>query len=438
MKQAVTIGVVCLARKTFDFNAAQEIYARIQADLAGIENATFKCIPALVIEVPDAHRAGHELVSVGVDALVVISGTFALGHLVLELAKAVRRPVLLWGLNELPYDGGKIRLNSVCGVNLNASNLYKAGLRDYHVVVGDQIDEDWVDAIRALVALRDAHVGILGYHAHGFFNLDSDELTAYQELGCLVDHFELRALFDIEVEPAVVAAQRERVEALFDLSEMSPEQVEKVSALAAKFEQFMEGHGLTVLAVRCWPEFAAEYGISPCAAMSLLQADGRIIACEGDVEAALSMLAHVAVGGETPFLADLSQVNLEENFALLWHCGVAPCNLWDGICTRSLDTYFAGGKGVTAGFVMKPGRVSLLRIDSAGSEYRIFLQPATGVPMTKDLKGTYLKVHFDAPVREVLDTVVYNGIAHHLSMVYGEYLRPFEILAKLNGWRVIR
>lgn len=131
-------------------------------------------------------------------------------------------------------------------------------------------------------------------------------------------------------------------------------------------------------------------------------------------------------------------MNFEEDFALLWHCGVAPCNLWDGKCTRSLDSYHAGGKGVTADFVMKTGDISILRIDSAGDEYRLFLQQAHGIPMDKELRGTYLKVKFDRPIETVLNTVIYNGIAHHISVVYGTYMRPFELFAKIKGWTVIK
>ena len=75
----------------------------------------------------------------------------------------------------------------------------------------------------------------------------------------------------------------------------------------------------------------------------------------------------------------------------LW---VIPCNLWDGQCVRSLDTYFAGGKGVTTDFVMKPGSVSILQLDYAPGEYRIFLQRGTAIPMTKGLKGKYAKSNF--------------------------------------------
>ena len=49
-----------------------------------------------------------------------------------------------------------------------------------------------------------------------------------------------------------------------------------------------------------------------------------------------------------------------------------------------------------------------------------------------------MKVVFDKPMREVLDTVVRNGIAHHVSLAYGENVRPLEIYARMSGMDVIR
>lgn len=437
-KTTITIGVACLARKTFDFEAARDIYNGIKQQLARLDDAVLEIVEDLVFEMDEAERAATRLARAGVDCLVLVAGTFHLGHLALTFHKIVRRPVLLWGLDELPYNGGKIRLNSVCGVNLDASNLYKAGARDYHVCIGEAIDQGWIDAIRIKRTFSAVKLGLAGYRAHGFFNLDVDELDLFKETGVLVDHFELAAIFNQQVSTEVVATCKARLEATFDVSGISSAQLDKVAALAAKIDAFMATNGLGALALRCWPEFAAEYGVSPCAAMSLLQATGKIVTCEGDVLGAMSMLAHQAIGAGPPFLADFSQVNFKEDFALLWHCGVAPCSLWDGTCTRSLDTYFAGGKGVTADFVLKSGPVSIARIDYGGRAYRIFLQRATGVPMDKDLKGTYMKVTFAGGVRKVLDTVVTNGIAHHVSVAYGDHIRPFEILAKLLGWTVVQ
>jgi L-fucose isomerase-like protein len=438
MKQSIKIGVVCLARKTFDYEAAKEIYIKISQDLRTIENVSWEIVPELVIEIEDAQKVALEFASKGIDALICISGTFALGHLILELNNIIDRPILLWGLDELPYDGGKIRLNSVCGINLNSSILYKAGVKIYHVIIGDEIDQDWLDAIRILKAFSTARIGLIGGRAYGFFNLDYDEEDLKNQLGVIVDRFELEEIYEQETNDERVEERKKQIESTFELSSISADQLDKLSQLVEKFDVFMKKNELTALAVRCWPEFAASYGISPCAAMSILQSEGTIIACEGDVYGCLSMVAHEAIGGETPYFADLSQVNFEEDFALLWHCGVAPCNLWDGKCVRSLDTYFAGGKGITADFVMKSGELSILRIDYAPGEYRVFLQSAEAVPMLKELKGTYAKVKFNDSIKEVLDKVIYNGIAHHISVVYGDFIRPLEIFAKIKGWEIIR
>lgn len=438
MKQNINLGVVCLARTTFDFAAAAEIYAKIKKDLMKIEHVKFNFIDDLVIEVDDAQKAANTLSTKNIDALIVISGTFHLGHLILELDKVINKPILLWGLNELPYNGGKIRLNSVCGVNLNASNLYKSGNRQYYATISDSVDENWIDAIRIKSALSKAHIGIAGFRAHGFFNLGFDELTSYKEMGIILDHYELEDIFNVDVNTEEVNERSEKLKTIFDISEITEMQLFKVAELAAKLKKFVNNNKITALAIRCWPEFAGNYGISPCAAMSLLQSEDMLLGCEGDVEGAISMLAHRAVGAQTPFLADLSQVDIEKNFALMWHCGVAPCNLWDGKCTRSLDTYFAGGKGVTADFVMKSGEVMITRIDSSQGKFRVFMQMGKGIPMDKLLKGTYVKVEFENHIKDVLDKVIYSGVAHHVSLVYGDYTKPFEIFAKIKGWEIIR
>jgi L-fucose isomerase-like protein len=437
MKERIRLGVVCLARNTFDFKAAEELWARIRSLLGTLEQVDLVAHEGLLFELEETRAAAEMLAAQRVDGLVIISGTFHLGHLALELVKTVHAPVLLWGFPELPYNGGKIRLNSVCGVNLNASNLYKAGIRNYRVTIGSDIDMAWVDSIRVLKVLSRAHVGILGYRAHGFFNLSVADLALYRETGILIDHYELSEVWNFPAPESAVLARERQLAGIFEVSGISAQQLRKVAELSVKFAAFLDKHALDALAVRCWPEFASQFGISPCAAMSLLQSEDRILACEGDVEGALSMLMHRAVGAETPFLFDFSQVDFEQDHALFWHCGVAPCNLWDGRCVRSLDTYFAGGKGVTADFVLKEGDLSILRLDSADGRYRVFLQTARAVPMEKELKGTYLKAKFDVPVRKVLDKIIENGVAHHASVVYGTYVEPFRIAARIAGWEVI-
>ena len=438
MKSEVSIGLVCLARKTFDFKAAAQIYTNIIVDLNKIESVKWEIIPELIFEISEAQDAAKHLVSRGIDAIICISGTFALGHLILELNKMINKPILLWALEELPYDGGKIRLNSICGVNLNTSNLYKSGMTNYAINLGSKVDQDWIDAIRMMKTLFSSHIAIIGYRAKGFFNLDVDELNLYKELGVLIDHYELQEVFDFETDDSEINKRLLHLKQTFELEDISTEQALRVAELIVKFDNFISAHNIDALAIRCWPEFADKFGISPCAAMSVLQSEHKILTCEGDILGAISMLAHKAIGANYPFMADFSQVDFKENFALLWHCGVAACNLYDEKCIRSLDSYFAGGKGVTADFVMKGGEISILRFDYALGNYRIFLQKARGLPMEKLLKGTYVKVKFEKGVKYVLQKILDNGIAHHISVVYGDFIKPFEIFGKIKGWEVIQ
>lgn len=433
MKQQIKLGVVCLTRSTFDYLAARELYQGILNDLQALENTELFVIPGSIAEPDEAIRAGETFAREQVDGIAVISGTFHLGHLLLEIRKRAEKPLLLWGLPELPYNGGKIRLNSVCGVNMNASNLIKSGISNFTYTVGSRIDEDWVDAIRMIRALKDSHIGIIGSRAHGFFNVGVSELAMYEKFGTMIDYFTLNALWDLKPRLQDVEKYRKLMETTFPASPLEEDKKQKVYELAAKFRRLADESKLTAIAVRCWPEFAAGYGIAPCAAMSLVQSDGLLLSCEGDLDCAITMICHSAAGAETPFMADLSQVNPDENSALMWHCGVAPCNLTDGACTPTLDTYHSGGRGVTAGFVMKSGRINMARLDSINGHYRLFSRAGEALPMKKELAGTYARVRFDQPMKDVLDTVIYNGIAHHVSMVYGDFSKVFGIFCRLKG-----
>ncbi|MBE6835783.1 MAG: fucose isomerase [Ruminococcaceae bacterium] len=432
----VKIGVVCLARKTYDFEAAAEIYAETQKRLKARDDVDWVFVDGLVIEVDEAQKAAAYLAGQELDGVAIISGTFHLGHLAPTIKKALKCPVLLWAFNELPYNGGKIRLNSVCGLNLNASVLYKSGIDDYSCHVGDDIDEVWLNVIKMKAAVSHAHVGLAGYRADGFFNLSVEDTYLFNRTGVLVDHYELSELMN-EYKMAETGFTVDEVKSIYDCSDINDAQLDKVSVLSRSMENFINKNKLDALAIRCWPEFANTFGVAPCAAMSLLQGKGYTLGCEGDIEGTLSLLACNAIAKDPAFLADLSQVNFEENYALLWHCGVAAYPLWDGKSLRSLDTYFAGGRGVTAGFVMKTGTVTVMRIDTARGKTRLFIGKGEAVPMERELSGTYAKVIFDQPISQLIDTVTETGVAHHISMIYGDYTKEMKLFARLMGFEVI-
>ena len=438
MKTEISIGVICLARKTFDYNSAKEIYENIKEKLMLIEDVKWHFIDDLIFENSEVKEAITYFKAKELDGIVIINGTFALGTLVLEINKLLRIPILLWGLDELPSIGGRIRLNSLCGLNLNASNLYKTGFRNYVINFGDKINENWLDALRIIKSINSSRIGLLGYHAKSFIDLAVDELWTFKELGCIIEHYEIKDLLETQVQGKKIEMREKQIKGIFNVSELSNEQLNKVATLIVKFEEFMKLNKLDALAIRCWPEFAEYFGIAPCAAMSILQSEGKIIACEGDIMAAITMLALKSIGVQASFLSDLSRISLENNTTMAWHCGVAPHVLWDKKSEILMDTYFANGKGVTAGFILKPGKISLIRLDYSPNELRIFMKIGEAIPTKKDFKGTYVNIKFEEPIWQIFEDILYNGLAHHFVIAYGNYLKTFEILGRIKNWNVLK
>ena len=86
---------------------------------------------------------------------------------------------------------------------------------------------------------------------------------------------------------------------------------------------------------------------------------------------------------------------------------------------------------------MKSGKINMARLDSVDGHYRLLQERGESIPMEKQLSGTYAKVRFEHDMKTVLDRVVYSGIAHHVSMVYGDYTKTFEIFARINNVEVL-
>ena len=144
----------------------------------------------------------------------------------------------------------------------------------------------------------------------------------------------------------------------------------------------------------------------------------------------LTTLIAQRLTGQPPFLTDLVSVERENNIAFLWHIGCAPLAQANPKQATHLFSHFAGGKGVTAGFALKPGRVTVLRIGDDGRDVRMIATMANALETEMDVRGTVSRAKFDTDAGAFLDELLSNGWEHHLVMAYGEILPELEMLAR--------
>jgi L-fucose isomerase-like protein len=281
--------------------------------------------------------------------------------------------------------------------------------------------------------LRRTKIAMLGTRAQGFFDLAFNEMELRAKLGVEVVAIGLGEVFDrARALPAqAVDETKTRVRALIDeQSEVSPEKEDLQARALLAMRQIAEQTNASAVAVKCWPEFPFQYGVAACSAVALMNDEMIPGGCEGDLEGALTSLIVQRLANNIPFLADISALDRDRNALLLWHNGCAALRL--AATRKHLFTHFQANRGLTVGFGLIPGRVTLARLGNDGKNLRLFVTSGEALPTEMFIRGTLSWVKTDAPVKRVLDEIIYGGWEHHLAMSYADLVADLREFAALT------
>jgi len=439
------LGLIALARPTFDTVLAAEkaTQVRMQFQKAGLAPLGPE---ELVMSLEAAQEAGREMADLQPDLLVVFQASFADSTMVLALADAVDAPLLLWAVPE-DRVGGRLRLNSLCGINLGAHALTRAGY-NYDYVYGDP--DDAAVLRRVMVAaqagrvrrlLRSARIGVIGEYPAGFDSCQYDAPTLRQRLGVEVAPIDLARTFERvrEAETGAVDAVLIDLQKKMDgLADMDEQALRGTLSTYVTLNQAAGNEQLHGLAVRCWPEFFTELGCAACGAMSLLSDQGTPCSCEADVNGTITQLILQWISGEPAFGADVVAMDADEDVVILWHCGLAPLSMADPDHRVGATIHSNRQLPLLMEFPLKPGRVTVARLSEASGELRLVIGSGEMVQAPPSFTGTTGTLRFDRPATAVLDTILKQGLEHHISITYGDHTATLEALADMLGLPILQ
>ena len=435
----LNIGFAPLARTTFDIPLAAEVTTAARQHL---QSAGLVLIEPdeLITDLGAARSFAAELVEHPPDLVLIFQSTFADSTMIMALVEAVDAPIFLWAVPE-DHTGGRLRLNSFCGINLGGHALTRAGYR-YDYVFAQPGDPAVLAKIMPLAKagharniLRQSKLGRVGENPDGFETCLLDPGVIKARFGVEIIQFDL--VSDIfpqaqNVKPEIIEGIFKRLDSQVEgLGQLEPTATRKSLGVYATFRQIAERGGLGGFAVRCWPEFFTELGCAACGAMSMLSDEMTPCSCEADVNGTLTQMILQAISGEPAFGTDMVSLDQDRDAVVVWHCGLAPLSMADPQSPRGVTIHSNRKLPLLFEFTLKPGRVTIARLSESSGEYRLVVAGAEVVRGPKSFSGTSGLIKFDSPAPEILDVILREGLEHHISLTYGDHITALVALADL-------
>ncbi len=462
------IGVLALGRPTFDVELAESLRVQALAALAatGVRVAGGE---RLLFDTTAAETALAEVRAFAPDLLLVLQLTFTDASMTVRAAREVEAPLAIWAMPE-PRLGARLRLNGLCGLNLAAHALGRAG-KDCGYLYAAPDAPATPGALRELLAggrrpaaqppghslqvsaaaraegervarrLAGARIGVVGEHPAGFDTCSYDPFAVREVFGTEVARFDLQGVFARarEVPAARVAQTREAVTAALEgVDELDPVALDKSLALHGALSDLQREQNLSGLAVRCWPETFTEYGGAACGPMAMLNEQRVPCACEADVLGNLTTLALQEIAGTPALMADLVDVDAEAGTAVVWHCGLAPLSMADPEVAPAATIHSNRKLPLLHEFALKPGRITLARVSQSHNRLKLVIGGAQMLRAPPAFSGTSGVLRFDAPAGQVLESVIGNALEHHYSFAYGDHREALVALADRLGLPVLQ
>lgn len=370
-----------------------------------------------------------------VDAVFLINGNFGNEEAAGMVAKALGKPVLLWGPQDDVFEPDGTRYtDSQCGLfgtsrmlqrmNIPFSYIENCRIEDPIFAEGLLKFAGVACAVKNFTGMRIAQVGC---RPKPFCSVISNESELMEKFDVRIIPINLAVALDkynriLATKQDELAKGAAMLREMYQLDEASDAAAEKIYAFVILYQEIFAEYKVSAISAECWSAMRLLVGALPCAAYAILADMGYIISCESDVHAAMTqvVLKSLTLGKKLPFLGEFTTRHpSDRNIELLWHCGPFAYSLHkQGEPCKVVN--------MQEWFQVKEGHYTVARIDQDHGDYSIAVctcDSAEG-PYTN---GTYLWAKFN-DLSKVERNLIEGPYIHHVSEIEGdltEHIREF-------------
>lgn len=198
-------------------------------------------------------------------------------------------------------------------------------------------------------------------------------------------------------------------------------EIDKALRLHKAINKIKEEYKLDGLTIRCF-DLLSKLNTTSCLSLSLLNKEGIVATCEGDIPTMISMHLLNKVTNQVGFQANPSRIDIENKKMILAHCTL-PLNMVE---KYYLDTHFESGIGVAIKGYLKEEKVTIFKLSRNLKDYYVTTGRIIRNLEESNLCRTQIELEIDKDIEYFLNRPYGN---HHV-VIYGDYKN--EIIAYMN------
>lgn len=183
-------------------------------------------------------------------------------------------------------------------------------------------------------------------------------------------------------------------------------------------KRLVRKHNLKGFTIRCF-DLIEEYKNTACLALAMLNDEGIIGTCEGDVPSMLTMFFIKAISNQPSFQANPSKIDLKDETILLAHCTI-PMNMCKDI---KFMTHFESGLGIGIRGELDKKEISILKI-APNLKDCLFLE---GNIVSNETLTNYCRTQIKVKFQEddSLFRFIREDYGNHVIIAYGNIIPEF-------------
>lgn len=268
-------------------------------------------------------------------------------------------------------------------------------------------------AQRSLYGLR---IGVIGAPSSWLVASNVDYLLAKRRWGVEYIDIPLERVFKVYeriTDNEVGASCAAVVSQALACREGSPEDMLKAMRLYRAVKRICKEEKLSAITLSCF-KLIEQTGTTGCLALAMLNDEGILAGCEGDLQSIFTLLAAKALTGKVGFMANPSMINTRTNEIILAHCTVGMKQT-DKYVIRN---HFETESGIAIQGIMPTGDVTLLKCGGEClDEYYLSTGRLTENTNYINMCRTQVRIKLDTPA----DYFLKNPLGNHHIMIHGNH-----------------